>query len=986
MLPKDTQIFASYHMSDEKLVQNALEQIKAAGWNNAVIDKSNADNAVVSGQIEQSGMFVVFLSKAFAQDDRLMLEEFAYASTIVHKPFLPVWLDSLTDIQHDYETALTESKGKGLDNKRQLISALEMITAKHSGTTAEGLVDALVKFIPDIPPYTPSTPQVCEKPCEAYEGDEPYIFISYAHDDAKRVYPVVKELFEEGRDLWYDEGIKTTERYLPVISDHVKRSEVFVLMLTNRCLERPFVMNYELEFAKQLGIPVVPVLLEFLTPPDYAKEIVEELQKTAITPETLLEHIRAFNLPPRGIRIAIPPAIKQNVVYDVVLPPELPGFEYSTFGNEITITKYVGLDTEVVIPSKVTSANGEMTWHIINFSAAFENVKHPIRVIISEGFTTINAKSFTDCKTLIGVTIPEGISSIGEKAFQHCAGLKTVTIPKSVRNIGLYAFHGCNILSEVKILGNPEAGKWAFYYCPKLGIVINMDGTILYQYPEKSTQHKYVIPKSVKVISATAFNNCNSLKCVVIPEGVTNIGDDAFTNCSSLSRIVLPSSIKTIGSSAFHTTNLVKIKLPDSLTSIEYGTFSCCNKLKKVGLPDTIVSIGEAAFFGCKALKKIKLPNSVTHIHSQAFENCRNLKKINVPESVSYIGENAFIGTPQNIPSRGSLEITEKKKSLHSEIPYCEESPYSLICCPKEDLQFIRYLLIELYWEGFNIRYEEIPDEHIIMNSECILVFFTENTKISQTALNILKKAIQKDVSRIIQVFLDGCSDWPDELRHNLHDRQAIMQNLCTNQEFTGRIRQALRGFGCFLGHPRGFDVKVIGNSVEIARFHSTGFPVVMIPKTFYDPPLPVTSIGHGAFQDDKITSIIIPEGVTNIAYRAFDSCFIGFGPGYSLNEVVLPESLKTISVTAFWECRELKHVIFPAVIDTSLRYDEIFHHCFSWKKGSSILTIHTPAGSNAADLYANDKSVRCITYTPEEWKTLRNSLKCLKKVAGFSF
>jgi hypothetical protein len=272
MLPKDTSVFVSCHPGDEHAVQPVLEQVKAAGWEHIVQAAVHIERAAVSKRIQQCDMFVVFLSREYALNDQLMLEEFAYASVILRKPFLPVWLDSLPDIQQDYATALTGLKDKEAEEKRQLLSALEMLTAKHSGTVPGQLAGTLAQFIPDMPPYTPSTPQICEKPCEAYEDNEPYLFISYAHDDAMRVYPIIRELFETGWELWYDEGIKTTERYLPVISDHVKRSAVFVLMLTNRCLERPFVMNYEIEYARQLHLPIVPVLLEPLTVPDYAKK------------------------------------------------------------------------------------------------------------------------------------------------------------------------------------------------------------------------------------------------------------------------------------------------------------------------------------------------------------------------------------------------------------------------------------------------------------------------------------------------------------------------------------------------------------------------------------------------------------------------------------------------------------------------------------------------------------------------------------------
>jgi len=79
-------------------------------------------------------MFVVFPSKAYAQGDRLMLEQFAYAAVILRTPFPPVWLDGLPDIQKSYQTILSGLEGKERENKQQLLSALEMLTAKHPGT------------------------------------------------------------------------------------------------------------------------------------------------------------------------------------------------------------------------------------------------------------------------------------------------------------------------------------------------------------------------------------------------------------------------------------------------------------------------------------------------------------------------------------------------------------------------------------------------------------------------------------------------------------------------------------------------------------------------------------------------------------------------------------------------------------------------------------------------------------------------------------
>jgi hypothetical protein len=42
----------------------------------------------------------------------------------------------------------------------------------------------------------------------AYEGKEPYIFVSYAHKDSPAVFHIVEQLSARGYRIWYDEGIE----------------------------------------------------------------------------------------------------------------------------------------------------------------------------------------------------------------------------------------------------------------------------------------------------------------------------------------------------------------------------------------------------------------------------------------------------------------------------------------------------------------------------------------------------------------------------------------------------------------------------------------------------------------------------------------------------------------------------------------------------------------------------------------------------------
>ena len=40
-----------------------------------------------------------------------------------------------------------------------------------------------------------------------YEGQEPYIFVSYCYKDKESVIPVIQRMIEKGYRIWFDRGI-----------------------------------------------------------------------------------------------------------------------------------------------------------------------------------------------------------------------------------------------------------------------------------------------------------------------------------------------------------------------------------------------------------------------------------------------------------------------------------------------------------------------------------------------------------------------------------------------------------------------------------------------------------------------------------------------------------------------------------------------------------------------------------------------------------
>lgn len=56
---------------------------------------------------------------------------------------------------------------------------------------------------------------------QAYRGNEPYVFISYAHAD-NEVQDILAELAAKDYRFWYDEGIQSGSDWADVISERIK--------------------------------------------------------------------------------------------------------------------------------------------------------------------------------------------------------------------------------------------------------------------------------------------------------------------------------------------------------------------------------------------------------------------------------------------------------------------------------------------------------------------------------------------------------------------------------------------------------------------------------------------------------------------------------------------------------------------------------------------------------------------------------------------
>jgi len=346
------------------------------------------------------------------------------------------------------------------------------------------------------------------------------------------------------------------------------------------------------------------------------------------------------------------------------------GFIYEIIDDRsVTITKYLGNESNVVIPSVINSLPvTAIGYSVFSWNKNLENITIPSTV------TVIGDEAFYNCENLSNIIIPSSVRLIGEMAFYFCESITTVNIPSSVITIRDAAFSFCRDLININVDSrNPN-------YRSIDGVLFDKNIRYLISYPAGRLIEEYRIPDSVINIGRAAFAGSIMLKNIIIPQSVNTINKLAFISCG-LINVNIPSSVNSIGELLFAENKYLKnISIPASVVNINEDAFNFCysilnfnvdqrnlaylsidgvlfdksgNILIKypVGregvytIPSSVTTIGNRAFLGCYyKLTSINIPSSVTKIEWSAFAGCNRLTSVVIPSSVTSIENRAFAG------------------------------------------------------------------------------------------------------------------------------------------------------------------------------------------------------------------------------------------------------------------------------------------------------------------------------------------------------
>lgn len=465
----------------------------------------------------------------------------------------------------------------------------------------------------------------------AYSGNKPYVFISYAHKDANRIYPLIQALQNSGLRIWYDEGLEVGSHWSETIANHLDRSHCVLCFLTKNFFESENCKD-EMHFAKERGKGPLIVYLDSVKLPvemqmSFGRFHALSMDKLSgmdnliqeICRSDMLAACREGNIPLPKIQPVKVSNESVNAFFGLVQRlMEIKAFRMAV----------IALAVIMLVNSCFGSGDSEK-----NPGETMDN--HP-----SQSQTTESTEPTTD-PTTNPTTEPttEEVELLG-------SGKCGTSITWTLTPDGVLTLSGTG-----KTESTPYFRMWSEYesYIKELVVeegISSIGESLFYELP---VLKKVTLPNGLLELGDKAFFGCASLKEIELPSTLVSLGDYAFSECANLTSIRIPGSVPSVGSRCFSgCANLSEVTMEEGILYIKYGAFEKCYKLSSIQIPEGVIEIESHAFTDCSGLAEVHIPKSVLTINAYAFEGCSRLTSVTINKNCEYdyIGGDGF---PENV-------------------------------------------------------------------------------------------------------------------------------------------------------------------------------------------------------------------------------------------------------------------------------------------------------------------------------------------------
>jgi hypothetical protein len=132
----------------------------------------------------------------------------------------------------------------------------------------------------------------------AYRGEEPYVFVCYAHEDQALIYPELSWLREQGVHIWYDEGIAAGQVWRAELARAIDGAKGVIFYISSASLSSMHCKR-EVNYALDRDKPVLPIYLKRADLPndlELALGSIQALHRSAVPADSYRSQLVSWSL------------------------------------------------------------------------------------------------------------------------------------------------------------------------------------------------------------------------------------------------------------------------------------------------------------------------------------------------------------------------------------------------------------------------------------------------------------------------------------------------------------------------------------------------------------------------------------------------------------------------------------------------------------------------------------------------------------------
>ena len=442
-----------------------------------------------------------------------------------------------------------------------------------------------------------------------------------------------------------------------------------------------------------------------------------------------------------------------------------------------------------------------------------------------------------------------------------------------------------------------------------------MSGSVLVKY--NGSASSVVIPGEITGIGNEAFSGNTYVETVTLSSGVSEIGSKAFSGCSNLVSVSLPDTVETIGDSAFaDCPKLSQINFGKDFRKLGNGVFSGDTSLAYVSIsptntsfvcsdgaiynykkttlyqylpgypgnvyrmPDSVDTICQYAFWGTDKLNQVTCSSSLSSIPSYAFAGASALSNVYVNTPANSIGSGAFMGDSSLMQVVLPISVTDIKESAFS------GCPTDMIIIAEDGTFAYRYAEENGYLTASEPKLS-VTDNNLTYTPSASTTSFTSLSEIpSVSEGGITANNVTGTTSSNTAIVSTGRTPMYQHVID--YDESASVDGTVIGGSMvvSDRAFVIIESLPAVTGTNEPEVVEVTYSVPEYSHYNDQSLDTYTFDSGD-------TSIGMLSFARSSLTSIDIPEGVTEIAYGAFYHCD-------SLTDVTIPSTVTAVGQYAF--------------------------------------------------------------------------------------